>query len=92
MLAFNASAAPDAEHRISAAFGTDTALLGLNRLRNALDAPQALKDYGFDETVIPAAVELILPVVPASNPRPVTSQDLETLLRAAHSGEPPVGH
>ncbi|KJF19214.1 maleylacetate reductase [Rhodococcus sp. AD45] len=92
VLAFNAPMSPEAERRIAAAFGTGTASAGLNGLRNVLDAPRALKDYGFDESAIPEAVSLILPVVPASNPRPVTSADLEALLRAAHSGETPGGN
>ncbi|MFC9360421.1 maleylacetate reductase [Rhodococcus sp. NPDC057014] len=91
VLAFNAPAAPDAERRIAAAFGTGTASAGLNDLRVVLDAPRALKDCGLDEAAIPEAVERILPFVPDSNPRPVTSHDLETLLLAAHSGETPAG-
>ncbi|HEY5855443.1 MAG TPA: maleylacetate reductase [Aldersonia sp.] len=89
VLAFNAPAAPEAENRIAAAFGTGTAVAGLDALRTALDAPRALKDYGFDEANIGEAVDLILPVVPASNPRPVTAADLEALLRAAHAGQTP---
>ncbi|MDT2004088.1 maleylacetate reductase [Rhodococcus opacus] len=89
VLAFNAPAAPEAEHRIAAAFGTGTAVEGLGALRASLDAPRALKDYGLDETQIPEAVELILPVVPDSNPRPVTATDLDALLRAAHAGDTP---
>ncbi|MFC9833288.1 maleylacetate reductase [Rhodococcus sp. NPDC127530] len=90
VLAFNAPAAPEAERRIAAAFGTHAAVAGLNALRETLDAPLALKDYGLDETQIPEAVELILPFVPDSNPRPVTATDLEALLRAAHAGATPV--
>ncbi|MFD6857130.1 maleylacetate reductase [Rhodococcus sp. NPDC060090] len=90
VLAFNAPAAPEAEHRIAGAFGTDTAVAGLDALRVALDAPRALKNYGLDEAWIAEAVELILPFVPDSNPRPVTATDLEALLRAAHAGETPV--
>lgn len=89
VLAFNAAAAPEAEKRIAAAFGTGTAVAGLDALRVTLDAPRALKDYGLDEATIPEAVELILPVIPDSNPRPVTATDLETLLRAAHAGASP---
>ncbi|NKX52889.1 maleylacetate reductase, partial [Arthrobacter deserti] len=47
VLAFNAPAAPDADARIAAAFGTDSALDGLQALRGKLDAPKALADYGF---------------------------------------------
>lgn len=89
VLAFNAPAAPDAAGRIAAAFGTTDAVDGLNRLRERLDAPKALKDYGFAEENIAEAVDLILPVIPASNPRPATKENLATLLRAATAGDDP---
>lgn len=87
VLAFNAPAAPDAERRMADAFGADTAVTGLDTLRATLDAPRALKDVGFDEADIDEAVELILPVVPPSNPRSVTADDLRELLRRAHVGD-----
>jgi maleylacetate reductase len=86
VLAFNAPFAPDAEQRIAAAFGAASAVDGLNRLRSALNAPRALKDYGFREEDIIEAVQLILPAVPPSNPRPLTAEKLEALLRAAWAG------
>jgi maleylacetate reductase len=89
VLAFNGPAAPDAERRIAAAFSTNRAIDGLQDLRRELDAPHALRDYGFTEDAIPAAAEAILPGVPPSNPRPVTAEDLERLLRAAWSGSDP---
>jgi maleylacetate reductase len=89
VLAFNASAAPEAERRIAAAFGTPSAIDGLQALRDELDAPRALRDYGFTEDAIPAAAEAILPAVPPGNPRPVTAGDLRRLLRAAWSGADP---
>ena len=89
VLAFNGPAAPDAEHRIAAAFGSNRAIDGLEALRRELDAPHALRDYGFTEDAIPDAAEAILPAVPESNPRPVTVADLERLLRAAWSGADP---
>jgi len=89
VLAFNAPAAPAAERRIAAAFGSPTALEGLQDLRHALNAPQALRDYGFQESDIPAAAEMILPAVPPNNPRPVTIDDLRALLKAAWAGEDP---
>ena len=42
-----------------------------------------------DEENIPEAVDLILPAIPASNPRPVTEENLEELLRSAYSGTTP---
>lgn len=87
VLAFNAPAAPEAESRIAVAFGSTTAISGLNTLRDTLNAPRALKDYDLHEDSIPEAVALILPVVPDSNPRPVNAADLEELLRAAYTGD-----
>ena len=89
VLAFNAPAAPEAERRIAAAFGTDTAIKGLLRFRQAVDGPAALREYGFDEADIDTAVQAILPAVPPSNPRPVTADDLRRLLSAAWQGADP---
>jgi maleylacetate reductase len=89
VLAFNGPAAPAAERRIAAAFGTNRAIDGLQDLRRELHAPHALRDYGFTEDAIPAAAEAILPAVPPSNPRPVGVEDLRRLLHAAWSGADP---
>lgn len=94
VLALNGPAAPDAERRIAAALGagpggTGSALEGLVALKRELDAPHALKDYGFTEDAVDEAAEAILPSVPPSNPRPVTAADLRALLRAAWSGADP---
>lgn len=103
VLAFNGPAAPDAERRIATAFnsagfagaepgsprGGDSALDGLVALKQELNAPRALADYGFTEDSIAGAAEAILPSVPPSNPRPVSAEDLRALLRAAWSGTDP---
>ena len=89
VLAFNAPAAPQAAERIAAAFGAADPVDGLNRLREQLDAPTALKDYGFTEENIAEAVDLILPVIPASNPRTPTAANLTALLQAATAGDDP---
>jgi maleylacetate reductase len=94
VLAFNGPAAPEAERRIATAFAGTTfeagsALDGLVALKRELNAPHALADYGFTEDSIPEAAEAILPSVPPSNPRPVTVEDLRTLLRAAWAGSDP---
>lgn len=89
VLAFNAPAAPEAERRIAQAFGTATALEGLQNLRAQLDAPRALKDYGFSESDIAEAVTIALPIIPANNPRPVSSENLTALLAAAWAGDDP---
>lgn len=89
VLAFNAPAAPDAEARIAAAFGSADALTGLQELRKQLNAPTALSDHGFTPDGIAQASALILQVVPASNPRPITVGNLTRLLQAALTGEDP---
>ncbi|MEV6490811.1 maleylacetate reductase [Actinoplanes sp. NPDC051633] len=58
----------------------------LQDLRRRVDAPRALRDYGFEEDQIPAAVEAILPVVPDNNPVPVNAGNLKQLLHDAWEG------
>ncbi len=89
VLAFNAPFTPDAEKRAAAAFGTDTAVGGLQQLRERVDAPKRLSDYGFTAEGIPEAVDIILEKVPATNPRKVTTENLTSLLTAALNGEDP---
>jgi len=89
VLAFNAPNADEAEQRLAHAFGAPTALAGLQALRATLDAPRALRDYGFEDSQIPAAVDAILPAVPPSNPTPVTPDNLAALLHAAWEGSEP---
>jgi maleylacetate reductase len=89
VLALNAPNAREADARLAGAFGAVSALAGLQELRAILDAPRALSDYGFKRSDIAAAVEAILPVVPPSNPTPVTAENLGALLRAAWEGSDP---
>lgn len=89
VLAFNATDAPEAEKRIAAAFGSTTALEGLQNLRTKLDAPRALADYGFTADGIAEAVEISLPAIPANNPRKVTPENLTELFQAALTGADP---
>ncbi|GAA4244578.1 maleylacetate reductase [Dactylosporangium darangshiense] len=89
VLALNGPAAPAAADRIARAFGSDTAIEGLQALRRRLDAPRALRDYGLHEAQIPAAVEAILSVVPENNPAAVAAGDLQRLLHDAWEGADP---
>lgn len=89
VLAFNAPAAPDAAARIASAFNVEDALDGLQGLREKLNAPKALADYGFTEDGIDEAVEVALPAIPENNPRTVTRENLALLLRAAFEGQNP---
>jgi maleylacetate reductase len=89
VLAFNAPFAPDAAARIASALGTDDATSGLERLRSDLGAPLSLREIGMDEAAVDDAVERVLPVVPPSNPRPASREELHRLLAAAWSGAGP---
>lgn len=89
VLAYNGPAAPEAERRITAAFGSLNALDGLQQFRAELDAPRALGDYGFSRDDIDEAAEAILPFVPANNPREVSVDDLRVLLETAQAGLDP---
>jgi alcohol dehydrogenase class IV len=82
-------AAPGSTAGGAAPRSTGSALDGLVALKQELNAPHALADYGFTEDSIAEAAEAILPSVPPSNPRPVTAGDLRALLRAAWSGSDP---
>lgn len=91
VLAFNAPNAPEAERRIAASlgevFGTST-VAGLAALRDAVEAPRALRDLGMPNDGVAKAVAPILAAVPANNPTPLTKENLTALLRAAWEGAP----
>lgn len=86
VLALNAPAAPAAERRLAAAFGSATALEGLNALRAAVGAPTALRDVGFRAEDVPAAAAAVLAAAPPGNPVPLDQRTLERLLHAAWEG------
>jgi maleylacetate reductase len=86
VLAFNAPAIPDAANRIAHALSAESALAGLTKLGAMLGAPTALSDLGLAKEDLTEAVQLILPVIPESNPRPVTEENLTILLAKAHAG------
>ncbi len=86
--AFNLPAAPDAAARLRSLLGVDDPAAGLNALRIELGAPASLAAIGLREEDVPAAAELTLPNVPASNPRTVTTADLEAIIHAAWAGDP----
>ncbi|MFE2424708.1 maleylacetate reductase [Streptomyces hokutonensis] len=92
VLAFNAPHAPEAEARITQAFGAafpaPTANEGLTALRQVLNAPSALRDYGMPEDGIARSLGPIMKAIPASNPTRVTYANLTMLLQAAWAGDP----
>jgi maleylacetate reductase len=89
VLALNAPSVPGLEQRLAAAFDAPSALEGLQRLRDHVEAPRALRDYGLREEDLPAAVDAVLAAVPADNPTPVTVTNLGELLHAAWEGRQP---
>jgi alcohol dehydrogenase class IV len=89
VLALNGPAVPQLDARMGAAFGAESALAGLQRLREETDAPRSLRDLGLAEAEIPRAVGPIVEAVPPSNPVPVTAEAIESLLRAAYDGDDP---
>jgi len=88
VVAFNAPAAPAAATRISAALGGGDPAAGLHALRRELGVVGSLAELGLAEADIPVAAGLALAAVPASNPRPVTLEDVEGIIRAAWAGAP----
>lgn len=77
VLAFNASAVPEAAARIREALGGE--LIGLYDEIGASHQLRGVPD-------VHEAARLVLPSVPPSNPRPVTEDDLISLLTAAQKG------
>jgi maleylacetate reductase len=98
VLAFNAPAVADLATRLAATLGhpvtpgqdpATAAVAALNKLRNALDAPRRLADYGLTGADLPEAVKRVLEVAPASNPEPITEAGLTALLTDALTGAIP---
>jgi maleylacetate reductase len=89
VLGFNASSAPRAADRIAAALGASDAVSGLVDLKESLNAPRALRDYGFAEGDIVEAALLCFEAIPASNPRAFTVGDIQELLHDAWEGRDP---
>ncbi|GAA2246880.1 maleylacetate reductase [Herbiconiux moechotypicola] len=87
VLAFNAPAAPEAETRIARALGATGAVSGLRALYERLPVAGSLAELGYDLAAVPESVELVLPLVPAGNPRAVDRDALTRILTAAWSGD-----
>jgi maleylacetate reductase len=88
-LAFNQPAAPQAVVALSRALGgvRDPAR-ELWELAGRLGAPRSLAELGMAEADIPRIADLAV-AKPYANPRPVTRDGVESLLRAAWAGDPP---
>jgi maleylacetate reductase len=88
-LAYNQPAAPDAVAALSRALGgVPDPARELWELAGRLGAPRSLSELGMAEDDVPRIAGLAV-ANPYANPRPVTRDGVEALLRAAWAGEPP---
>jgi maleylacetate reductase len=87
-LAFNLAAAPAAAAALSRALGAADPAREVWELAGRLGAPRALRDLGMGEADVERVAELAL-AEPYANPRPVTRDGVEALLRRAWAGDPP---
>jgi maleylacetate reductase len=88
-LAYNAPAASDAVAALSRALGgVDDPARELWELAGRLGAPRSLAELGMQEADISRIAELAV-ANPYANPRPVTRDGVEALVRAAWAGHAP---
>jgi maleylacetate reductase len=88
-LAYNQPAAPEAVTALSRALdGVDDPARELWELAGRLSAPRSLAELGMKDRDIPRIAEIAV-ANPYANPRPVTREGVEALLRAAWAGDPP---
>jgi hypothetical protein len=96
VLGFNAPAAPQAEARIAGALQTagygdgSDAVAALGDLYETLDAPRSLGSLGLGAAQVEEAAALALEMIPPSNPRPVSLDELVGLLGRAQAGVAPM--
>jgi maleylacetate reductase len=87
VLAFNAGAAPQAVDALRAVLDGADPAPALQSLAAVLGAPRSLAELGLAEEDIEPAAELVV-AGPCTNPRPVTGDDVRSLLEAAYRGSP----
>ncbi len=89
VLAYNASAAPEAVAALSRALGTDPdPAAAVWDLARRLGAPRSLRELGMARTDIDTIADAAA-AAPYANPRPVTRDGVAELLTAAWAGDPP---
>jgi maleylacetate reductase len=91
VLAFNLPVAPRAEAKLRAALAGREPAGALWELGRPADVPRSLAALGFSAEDVPRVATLVLKALgdPQANPRPVSLEELETLLRAALDGGAP---
>jgi maleylacetate reductase len=86
VLAYNDAAAPEAMSRIKRAMNTkQDAASAIFGLMQTLDTPMSLEEIGMKRDDLPRAASLVMEA-PYYNPRPVTYDDVRTLLDNAFVG------
>jgi len=88
VLAYNATAAPDAMRRLERAMNVPNAATAIFSLMQKLGAPTSLEEIGMKRANLPRAASLVMEL-PYYNPRPVTYDDLLALLDYAFAGRCP---
>jgi len=88
VVAYNASAAPNAMDAIKRALSAEDAAAGIFDLAGRIGAPRTLLELGMPADGLAHAAEETVATL-AYNPRPVAVQEITELLQAAHEGRPP---
>jgi maleylacetate reductase len=87
-LAYNQGNAPAAREALSGVLGSDDPATALWQRAGDLGSPRSLRELGMAESDI-AVIATEATESPYANPRPVTYDGVEALLRDAWSGAPP---
>lgn len=87
-MAYNAKAAPEADHALAQALGGRDGTSALLALAAKLDAPRDLKSLGMPEDSIDRAADLAVQN-PYWNPRPIDRDAIRQLIADAWAGNPP---
>lgn len=90
VMAYNASAAPEAMARVAAALGAADAPSGVFDLITRVGGPTSLRQLGMAEDAIPRIASLAT-ATPYPNPQQLTVYGIEALLRGAWDGRRPGG-
>jgi maleylacetate reductase len=85
-MAYNAKAAPEADHAVARALGGRSGTQSLVDLARKLDSPNSLKSIGMEERDIERAADLAV-LSPYWNPRPIDRSAIRDLIANAWAGD-----
>ncbi|WP_009478345.1 maleylacetate reductase [Rhodococcus sp. JVH1] len=88
VLAFNAPFAPEMVTALTGVFGDGDPWTALWQLQKSLPMPLSLADLGLQETDFPEVIHQVT-ANPYHNPRPISRDDIHSLLARAWAGHPP---